>query len=270
LNMARANPDALGLGERAAFILADLTTSLPFLPRPGTALFLDPSRRAGGRRIYSVKRYQPPLDIIQSWLEHFPALGVKISPGVKLEEISHLEAELEFISLRGELKEAVLWFGPLKSARRRATLLPGMHSLSIDKEPYLPVTEPRAFLYEPDPAVLRAGMVRGLGEMIGASQLDPEIAYLTADTIQPTPFARAWAVVDWFPFGLKRLRRYLREQAVGRVVVKKRGSPLQPEVLIRDLRLKGEEERVVFLTQLRGRPIVIVCSPETYPVNKGR
>ena len=97
---------------------------------------------------------------------------------------------------------------------------------------------------------------------MGAAQLDPDIAYLTADNLKPTPFARAWKVEDWFPFGMKRLRSALRQRGVGRVVVKKRGSPLQPEALIRDLRLKGEHERVVFLTHLRGRPIVILSTVE--------
>ena len=261
LNMARANLDVPELSGRAVFIQADLRHPLPLAAHPGAALFFDPARRLAGKRAYSVRQYQPALDIIRTWLPAFPALGVKISPGVKLEEISAYDAELEFISLRGELKEAVLWFGPLKTTRRQATLLPGGHTLICDGEPDLPVGEPRAFLYEPDPAVLRAGMVRCLGQQLDAIQLDPEIAYLTAHHKQPTPFARVWAVDDWFPFGMKRLRAYLREKGIGRIVVKKRGSPLTPETLIRGLRLKGEEERLVFLTQLRGHPIVIICFP---------
>jgi hypothetical protein len=86
--MARANLEALGLRRAGLFVQADLTESLPLSPQPGMALFLDPARRVGGRRIYSVNEYQPPLKIIQDWLDHFPALGVKISPGVKMEEIS--------------------------------------------------------------------------------------------------------------------------------------------------------------------------------------
>jgi hypothetical protein len=119
-------------------------------------------------------------------------------------------------------------------------------------------SEPLAYLYEPDPAVLRAGLVIDLAAQLGAFQLDPDIAYLTAEEQQPTPFARAWEIEAWFPFGLKRLRSYLRERQVGRVTVKKRGSPLQPEALINDLRLSGDQERVVFLTHLRGAPIVLI------------
>lgn len=271
LGMARANLEALGLAARADFFQADLTTALPLWLPAGAGLFFDPARRAGEQRIFSVRDYQPPLSILQGWLPRFPAAGVKISPGVKLGELKPYAAEIEFISLKGELKEAVLWFGPLRTARRRATVLPGAHSLcdapdSDRVQVGLPLSSPRAFLYEPDPSVLRAGLVQALGEQLQAAQLDPDIAYLTADHRVETPFARCWQVEDWFPFGLKRLRAALRQRGVTDVVVKKRGSPLQPEALIRELRLKdrgqaGRTERVVFLTHLRGQPVVVLCLP---------
>ena len=268
LAMAQANMAALGLGERADFVLADLTTPLPLEPTSQMGLFFDPARRTGERRVFSVRDYQPPLAVVRDWLPRRPAVGVKISPGVKLVELAAYDAEVEFISLDGELKEAALWFGPLKTASRRATVLPGAHSLESkipatemleQRGALLPLDEPRAYLYEPDPAVLRAGLVEALGQELEAAQLDPDIAYLTASRLTPTPFARAWAVEAWLPFSLKRLRAALRERGVGRVVVKKRGSPLQPESLIRDLRLSGDQERVVFLTHLRGRPIAILA-----------
>jgi hypothetical protein len=286
LAMAQANLDALGLGERSSFIQADLTAPLPLSPAPlhsrspappltqSLALFFDPARRAAGRRIFSVRDYRPPLEIVQGWLPHVPALGVKISPGVNLTELGDYDAEVEFISLGGELKEGVLWFGPLKTARRRATVLPGPYTFAdpgseAQRTQGLPLRDPQAYLYEPDPAILRAGLVAPLGIELEAAQLDPDIAYLTADNKHPTPFARVWAVEDWFPFQLKRLRSTLRERGIGQVVVKKRGSPLQPETLIRDLRLTGDQKRVIFLTHLRGRPIVVICQPGRQEGNRG-
>jgi hypothetical protein len=277
LAMAGANLNAAGavnpgLADRTLFTRADLTTPLPLSPRSSftrspsprsCALFFDPARRSGYKRVFSVQDYQPPLSIIGEWLPYFPALGVKISPGVDLDELSAYEAEIEFISLRGELKEAVLWFGPFRTASYRATLLPGPHTLLKavgDAQPA--ISDPLAYVYEPDAAVLRAGLVRTLGSQLNAAQIDPEIAYLTADKKTPTPFARVWAVEDWFPFSLKRLRTYLRQRGIGQVTVKKRGSPITPEQLIHDLRLKGDLERVVFLTQLRGRPVVIIASSD--------
>lgn len=271
LAMARANLEALSLGERAAFVQADLRQALPLRADRQTALFFDPARRAAGRRIHSIAAYQPPLGTVLTWLENRPALGVKISPGVQVKELAPYPAEVEFISLDGELKEAMLWFGPLRqagpgNALRRATLLPGGETLATrrpwDDLERLPLSEPRDYLYEPDAAVLRAGLVGELGQQIDACQMDEDIAYLTANRRVQTPFARSWAVDAWLPFSMKRLRAALRERGVGRLTVKKRGSPLQPEEVIREMRLKGENERVVFLTHLRSKPIAILCYPE--------
>ena len=264
LAMAQANLASLGLGERAAFVLADLTSPLPLaaLPTPERlGLFFDPARRSKGRRIFSVEAYHPPLSSIQNWQKRFPAIGVKLSPGVNLAELAGYSAEVEFISLRGGLKEAVMWCGSLKSCGRRATLLPGAYTLSVDSDvsvPKLPIDQPQAYIYEPDPAVLRAGLVGCLGEQLGATQMDADIAYLSSEHLIFSPFARAWAVEDWFPFGLKNLRSYLQARQVGTVIVKKRGSPLEPEELIRLLRLRGDAQRTIFLTHLRGKAIVLI------------
>ncbi|MFU8771020.1 MAG: THUMP-like domain-containing protein [Anaerolineales bacterium] len=272
LAMASANVQAIYPQKSITFFQADIAKRLPVSPHPNLGLFFDPSRRTEGERIHSVHDYHPPLGIINTWLAEYPAIGVKISPGVNLDELRGFEAEVEFVSLRGELKEAVLWFGSLMTTYRRATVLPGGHTLHEDfayseeeDRERLPLDEPHKYLYEPDPSVLRSKLVSKLGEILGAAQLDPDIAYLTADRFVETPFARGWQVEDWFPFGLKRLRAVLRERGVGKVVVKKRGSPIQPEDLIRDLRLKGDQERVIFLTHLRGKPIVVICLPRLLP-----
>ncbi len=229
LCMAQANLAALDLANRVGFILADLNFPLPLSISPSLSLFFDPSRREQGRRFFSVRQYYPSLDVLQGWLVGQPAVGVKISPGVDLDELSAYQAEIEFISLNGELKEAVLWFGPLKTAWRRANVLPGPHSLSAEADEGLhldkpasdlPLSEPGAFLIEPDPSILRVGLVAQLGKMLQASQLDASIAYLTIDSPAATPFGRIWQVEDWMAFGLKRLRAYLRQRGVGQVVVK--------------------------------------------------
>ena len=269
LAMAQANLKALGLD--VPLIQTDVVNSFPCLEYPTIALFFDPARRVNGRRISSVKKYIPPLSIIANWLAYYPALGVKISPAVNKRELFGYDAEIEFISYRGELKEAVLWFGPLKAGQQRATVLPGPHmmiddvtTIELSRRPTLAMAQPLQYFYEPDPAVIRAGMVQALMVRLGAAQIDQEIAYLTSHKKETTPFARVWEVENWFPFQLKKLRAYLRERNVGLVTVKKRGSPIIPEDLIQDLRLSkdAEEERVVFLTQMRDRPIVVICFPE--------
>ena len=261
LMMAQANAAVYGMAGRVGLVQADL---LHLPPLPVDAFFFDPARRAGGgprgapsRRLHSVADYQPPLSLIDAWRPVVPRGAVKVSPGIDYAELPP-GIEAEFVSLDGEVKEAVLWFGDLPTAARRATLLPGGHTLSGDDDAVAPVVAPRAFLYEPDGAVIRAHLVGLLATRLDAALIDPHIAYLTADAARPTPFARAFAIDDHFPFQLKRLRAYLRQRGVGRVTIKKRGSPLEPEALRQALRLRGDNEAVLFLTQVMGRHTVLI------------
>ena len=259
LAMARENCRAYGREGRFQPALADL---LDWLPAGAEAIFFDPARRTDdGRRIFSVVDYQPSLGIIERWRPRAPHLAVKISPGVDYAELPE-GAEVEFISEEGTVKEAVLWFGDLRSgAGRRATLLPGRHTLIDEPCPPIPVSRPRAYLYEPAGAVIRAHLVEQLAAQLDAAKLDPDIAYLTADSLTETPFAAAFVIEEQMPFNLKKLRARLRQLGVGRVVVKKRGSPLEPEELIRRLKLDGPEARTLFLTHLAGQPAVLIGRP---------
>lgn len=255
LHMARHNANVYGV--KADFVQADLAQPLPFNNIP--AAFFDPARRDERKRLFSVRDYRPPLDIIQAW--PFDALLVKVSPGVQIAEIAYLGAGIEFISHDGELKEALLHFGQLQFSGRQATILPeGETLVPLGYEPPSLTDAPRRYLYEPDPAVIRAGL---FSEMLAhlslnAYRLDEDIAYLTGDEWIESGWLRAWRIDDWMPFHLKKLRKVLRGKNIGQITVKKRGSPISPEQLQHLLHLKGNQHATVILTQLHGQPIVLL------------
>ena len=73
--------------------------------------------------------------------------------------------------------------------------------------------------------------------------------------------ARGYRVVDTMPFGLKRLRAYLRERGVGRLTIKKRGTAVTPEQLRKQLALTGDGEATLVLTRVGGQQRVLVVEP---------
>ena len=108
------------------------------------------------------------------------------------------------------------------------------------------------FLYEPDGAVIRAGLVTAVAAGVGGGLLDEHIAYVTSDESFRTPFARGYGSSRTLPYREKQLRAALRERGVGRLTIKKRGVDVVPEQLRKRLALRGDEEATIVLTRVAG------------------
>lgn len=258
VRLMMAQHNAQIYNARADFLQADLMQTLPFIGI--RAAFFDPARRTGERRIFSVADYHPPLSIIRHW--DFETLIIKLSPGVDLAELVPFGGAIEFVSLGGELKEALLHIGATDFEGTRATLLPHGLQLTRSTEETPPLaSQPLRYLIEPDPAVIRAGTFVELLAALDwdAYLLDAQIAYLTSDTWIDSPWVRVWQIDDWLPFNLKRLKQLLVQRGVGKVTVKKRGSPLTPEALQSKLKLpKADGHAFVTLTRLQGEHIALI------------
>lgn len=258
VRIAIARHNAAVLNYDIQFVQADVT-ECDF--STAETIFFDPARRdVLGNRISDVERYQPPLSTIAKWYAHH--IAVKLSPGVDLAQLSGYSGAVEFISVNGDLKEALLWCSAGLQGTQ-ATLLTAdhvLHWLASKPLPSVAAVEPGAWLVEPDPALLRAGLVQDVAARFNAHLLDDTIAYLTSAEKPVSPWLRSWRILDWMPFNLKHLRAYLRDRHIGHVTVKKRGTAVTPETLIPQLKLKGDQHCVLVLTRCRGQQIVLVCA----------
>ncbi|MGX9874269.1 THUMP-like domain-containing protein [Streptomyces cellulosae] len=257
---ARANAEALGLSGLIEVREADVTE----VDTSGyDAVFVDPARRSSKRgRIFDPEAYSPPLSwAVEAALKAPVAAALKIAPGVPHEAIP-AEAEAEWISDGGDVKEAVLWFGTAPGTVR-ATLLPGPRTLVSRGLPDPEVRPVGRYLYEPDGAVIRSHLVAEAAEPLAGGLIDPTIAYITADTLTPTPYATAYEITDRLPFNVKKLKALLREREVGVLTVKKRGSAVEPEELRRKALPKphGTASVTVFLTRVAGAPTMLLGHP---------
>jgi SAM-dependent methyltransferase len=254
LRMARENARLHGADEVAAACADVRDLRLP----PSLAVFVDPARRTGARRLPAGES-RPPLAWCLELAGRVAAVAVKAAPGLPLGRVPP-GWEVELLADRRELKEAVLWSPALATTARRATVFPGRHSMAARPGPPVPCGPPGAFLLDPNPAVTRAGLVEELARQLGAWKLDPRIAFLSADAPLATPFGRPLRVDASLPWNLKRLREVLRERHVGAVEVRKRGSAVDAGELAARLRLRGDGRAVVVLTRVAGRPWALVCA----------
>ena len=256
--------------------------------------FFDPSRRAdsraGGRkRVADSRDYSPPLNWTTQLREHFAGTAVKVSPAIDDETLLAMGGRVEFISDRGECKEAVLWFDELArdfpslppisyemrgfqtDAKYSATLLrpetPPVTLQPFECSPIL-LSEPQEWLYEPDPAVIRAHLLPELGGILGAALIDFSIAYMTAPKEIETPFASSYKIMETLPFNLKLIQAKLRQLGGKITVVKKRGVIHEPDQVRKSLKPCGEAEFTLVLTHRGEKQIAMICEPRNKTQNQ--
>lgn len=246
--------------------------------------FLDPARRTPGvadsrgrtRRLFRLEDLSPSWTAVGEVAATAAATGAKLSPGFPH---AHLPpgTEAEWVSVDGSVVECALWW-------RAAVRSPGRHAVvgvsdphgqvrwmqvgAPDGDPQDPLTagqELAAYLVEPDRAVLAAGRVDALTAITGGRELDHGVGYVSAATPTPLPWARWYAVQETLPLHAKVVRAWLRERGIGRVTLKKRGVPTDPDRFRTELRLRpgrdGAREAVLVLTRVGGTPTVVVVEP---------
>ncbi|MDO5634110.1 MAG: class I SAM-dependent methyltransferase [Micrococcus sp.] len=241
------------------------------------ALWFDPARRqvgaagAGGSartgtaRVFDPEAFSPPLSTVLELAARGRALGVKLGPGLPHEHVPDT-AEAQWVSVDGDVVEVCLWFNALAQhpGEKTAVLLRADHpddaGLTVtawrsgDQSPaeYVGAVGesgledlPGRVLYEPDGAVIRAGLVADLAAQLSeatgvvVSLLDEHLAYLLAEEELPAPeagpdlraAARGYRIHAVHALDVKKLKRWVRERGITRLDIKKRGVDITPEAL---------------------------------------
>jgi len=193
----------------------------------------------------------------ESIVRSVPAGAIKLSPAADFAR--HFPGpgfELELISLRGECKEATVWFGELASCRRRATRLPEGVTWT-DRDARAGSGDPRpapaggssllSWIYDPDPSLIRAGLLDGFARAHGLRRIADGVDYLTAADLIETPFLAAFAVRDVSSLDLKHMRRMIERHRVGTLEIKVRGVDVAPEALRARLKPRGDEPATLLI-----------------------
>jgi predicted HAD superfamily Cof-like phosphohydrolase len=239
------------------------------------SVFLDPARRTDRGRTFDPAGYSPPFGFVAEVLAAAGHAAAKVAPGLD-HALVPTGVEAEWVSFRGGVKEAVLW-GPgftEVGVRRRATVLsPTVHSVArqaagarssqlTDRDPSTSeVRQLGAFLYEPDGAVIRAGLVQQAATVLSGWRIDEHLAYLSADAAVATPLAKGYRVAEILPYSVKRLRAALARREVGIVEIKKRGVDIDPAALRRELAPKGSNSCTVLLARVGDQRLAVIAQP---------
>jgi hypothetical protein len=254
---AKWNAESLPASARPVIVCADVQT---ITDRSGR-VHIDPDRRpSGSPRVVRIEDYVPGLDLLTRLTEEFSGGAIKLSPAANFGG-KFPGSEIELISLHGECKEATVWFGDLARPEPwRATVLPSGETLAGDPlDAFAELGLLGRYLYDPDPAVVRAGLVDLCAQELGLARLDKEEEYLTGDEVVSSAFVRGFEVVAELPNNPRAIRSYFRDSDVGQLEIKCRHIRVQIEALRKQLTLPGDTPAVLIFARIGGKARAVVC-----------
>ncbi len=239
-----------------------------------TGVWLDPARRVRGaaditgrtRRVFSLESISPTWQQVRELARAVPATGAKLSPAFPHHEVP-AGCEAAWTSWNGDVVECTLWWGPLvQTVGRTATVCrAGSPAVTITQadaggaERALErLDQLGSYLYEPDRAVIRAGLSDALALAVDGAELDVGVGYVSSDRAVDVSWAHRYSVLEAMPWNAKAVRSWLRDRDVGSLTIKKRGVSLDPEVVRRQLRPRGSQEATIVLTRIASQPHVLV------------
>ncbi len=247
--------------ENAQVEIADAETFIA----QAEALWFDPARRnletkTESRQMVSPADFSPNLDFVFNAARQKPT-GVKLGPAFPHELIPE-DCEAQWVSHQGDLVELTLWFGSLGTKGRSALMLgETSHQLRAEQVELAAVGELGAYLFEPDPSLIRSGLMGNLANQLGLWSISSGIAYLSGSELVASPWLKTYEVLEVLPLDEKRLAAWCRENDIGVVEVKKRGVDITPEALRPKLKLKGAGAVTMVLTKVGDARRALICRP---------
>lgn len=263
--------------RNATVVHADAAT----VPLDGIdGVWLDPARRttssSGTKRLWDPEDFSPPLSFVESLAASGRAVGVKMGPGMPHASVPE-NCEAQWVSVGGDVTEVALWFNAVRRPGiRRAALVLGPQGAAeltsaedFGAGPEAPLGPVEGYLYEPDGAVIRAGLVADVALQLGGHLLDEHIAYICAPELRDIPYARAYKVLEVMPFNVKALKAWVKDNGVGVLDIKKRGTSVTPEELRKQLLPAGgrnaknaaKEIATLVLTRIGEERVAISVEP---------
>jgi hypothetical protein len=222
---------------------------------------VDPDRRSGrDRPTKRLELYQPSLEWMQQLTRTAAGGGIKISPASNFLQ-KFPACEIELISLKGECREATVWFGRLAGEHAfRATALPTGESISADPLSAWTNVVPTAaeYIFDPDPAIVRSGLLDVMAEQYGLQRLDAEEEYLTGAECTTSGFVTAFRIEAVLSGNLKDLKQHLRSDPSTHYEVKCRRIPTNADAIRRQLPTGPAAPRVIFFARISGRATIVV------------
>ena len=98
-----------------------------------------------------------------------------------------------------------------------------------------------------------------LARELEGRMVSKDIAYITGDAKVTSAFAHTFAIDTVLPLKEKDIQKWIRQEGIGTLEIKKRGVDIDPAAFRNKLRLEGEKQATLILTRVDGARSAIMA-----------
>lgn len=261
---ARYNAERYGVLSNIKFIHGRAEDNV----RGADAFIIDPQRiRHGQTKTRSIYNSQPNIvELLPRMLSVTTNICLKISPAFDFDEILRLPGnpEIEVISEDNINKGAFLWFGKLKSATRRATIIDGDAELTYTGDPGKVRAELAKdiyqYIYIPNKAIIKAELSDEVASHFKLRRISHQNELMTTNELinYPSKVFRAFEVLEYSAFSMSKTKELIKRNMLDRAHIVARHFGINSEDLRKNLKLKEGGRYTLIFTEWAGERYVIL------------
>jgi hypothetical protein len=262
LDIAKHNGKQLGV-QNIAFKHTDGLDYLSNTTDSFNTIYIDPVRRGLTGKVFMLKDCTPDVVAILDLLfAKSKRLIIKTAPMLDLTAgLNELKSVLEIhiVSVRNEVKE-LLWILEEKTSSDvkiiGVTINDQIKTFSFNKTDQavqeLITTDPSAYLYEPDAALLKSGAFNLIGSKYGLRKLHSHTQLYASNDLNSEFPGRIFKIIRIIsPGELKK-----QQQLYGNVIV--RNYRNKPEQLIKKFKIKADDTKFLIFTETVTSGFVVI------------
>ena len=238
-------------------------------------IFIDPARRdEHGRKTVSISDCTPDVAVLQDMLlKKAKKVMVKLSPMLDiskaLEDLRHV-SEVHVVAVANECKELDVI---MERDHQGEPCFVCVNLLTQQPELRFTMEEERScssriadgvsrYLYEPNPAVMKAGCYKLLTERFGVFKFHKNSNLYTSEQLVADFPGRIFEVEGWAPYNKKLKQALLADVEKASIAV--RNFPLSVAELRKALKLADGDETYLFATTLKGEEKVVIRTKKSH------
>ena len=230
-------------------------------PKSYSALYFDPMRRMNNKRMVRIEDYSPGIQEIAKFTKSGIPILIKTSPLLTITPEIKNEFQMIFVSRHFECKEILLAKNLIHLPQNSLYFADHDFHFNLDNLQDQPNENGKSdlnefqFIYEPNPALLKSGMVKQAASHFDIVQPSENCGYFFGNNYDVEHLFRRYQLIDNQYYKINKINKRMN-QFSGEIILKKKNSSFDlNSIKLGKRKIIDNSKTIFFITEHEGKTV---------------